>query len=269
MTDTVIRASYTSSYPDCARRGAARMFSAEIESMGFPLRRLPPHIGAVVGTATHVVITSALAHKIETGELGDEAASEELGVASLAEQTRDGVMWDAVTTTIATAQRQVMRQARSYRQHIAPSIEPELVEQRIEAAAGAGVIVSGQIDVYDRRGTLVGDVKTGKMSRWNAPQYGTYSRLLRTDGRPVKRIEEHYLPRVALSESQPRPEIIVYDVTACEQASATIINHIARDLTEFRETGSPEAFLANPMSMLCSDKYCCAWGTTFCTAWRK
>lgn len=268
MTDTIIRASSTSSYPDCPRRGASRMFENEIKAMGYELRRLPPHIGAVTGTATHVAVYWALAEKITTGELGNQAEAEGRAMDSLKASTAEGVMWDGVTTTMNTAQLQVVRQSRTYRQHISATLSPLMVEQRIEAPSGDGITVSGQIDVYDERGTLVGDLKTGKMIRWNAPQYGTYSRLLRTDGKEVKRIEEHYVPRVPLDQDQPRPEIIPYDIGAAERASASIIKHIAQDLAEFRRTGNPDTFLANPMSMLCTDKFCNAWGTAWCRSHR-
>lgn len=268
MTETRIRASYTSSYPDCTRRGAARMFENEIKAQGYELRRLPPNIGAVTGTATHAAVYWALAEKITTGELGNETESEQRALESLRLGTAEGVMWDAVTTTMSTAQRQVLRQAKTYRQNIAVRMTPVLVETRIEATVGNGIIVSGQIDAYgDMDGqpdTLLGDLKTGKMLRWNAPQYGTYTRLLRTDGRAPKRIEEHFVPRVPLDQEQPRPEIIPYDIGTAERASAAIIKRIGADLAEFRQTGNPDTFIANPMSMLCSDKFCSAWGTAWC-----
>src|SRR5260370_152870 len=124
MTDTIVRASSTSSYPDCPRRGAARMFENEIKSMGYELRRLPPHIGAVTGTATHVAVYWALSEKITTGELGNQTEAESRAMESLRAGTAEGVMWDGVTTTMNTAQRQVVRQSRIYRQHVAATLSP-------------------------------------------------------------------------------------------------------------------------------------------------
>lgn len=263
VTDAIVRASYTSSYPDCPKRGAGRIFENEIKALGYELRRLPPNIGAVTGTATHAAVTFALAEKIKTGALGNQTESEQRGIESLAKETAEGVMWDDVTTTMNTAQRQVIRQARSYRVYVAEHVQPVLVEARIEAPTGDGIIISGQIDLYDSTETLR-DLKTGKQSRWNAPQYGTYSRLLRTDDKPVKRIIEDYLPRVRLDQDQPRPVEIAYDVGQAERASAAVIKRIGADLAEFRTTGNPDAFLPNPLSVLCSDKFCSAFGTAWC-----
>ncbi len=269
MTDTVIRASSTSSYADCPRRGAARSFRDLVESFGFSLRSLPPHIGAVIGTATHVAVYSALAEKITTGALGNQTEAEQRALDSLTKDTEHGVSWDEVTTTMNTAQRQVIKQARTYRSYVAEKIDPLLVEEALDAHAESGVVVSGHVDVYDRSGTLVGDLKTGKWQRWNAPQYGSYSMLLRSHGFPVQRIEEHYVKRVRVDDDQPRPEITSYDVGQSERASALVIKRIGRDLAEFRETGNPDAFLPNPMSVLCSDKFCSAHSTSFCSAWKK
>jgi hypothetical protein len=50
---TVIRCSALTAYPDCNRRGAARLFWREISSMGFRLRSTPRGIGAAIGSAVH------------------------------------------------------------------------------------------------------------------------------------------------------------------------------------------------------------------------
>lgn len=264
MTDTVIRASSTSGYVDCGLRTAARIIPDEFEAMGFKLRTLPQNIGAVIGTATHVAIYSPLKIKADTGTLGDEREAQERGLESLAENTAAGVMWDELTATLNAAQKQVIRLSHIYRVNISEKLMPVLVEERMESRTDSGLIVSGQIDVYADGETLLGDAKTGKMQRWNAPQYGTYSRLLRTQGWPVEKIEEHYVPRVRLDQEQPPPKIVSIDVGVAERASASIIKRIERDLAAFRETGNPDAFIANPMSMLCGDRFCPAHSTALC-----
>jgi hypothetical protein len=35
-------------------------------------------------------------------------------------------------------------------------------------------------------------------------------------------------------------------------------------MAQFNATGDVNCFMANQMSMMCSDKYCPAWGTKFC-----
>ena len=61
-------------------------------------------------------------------------------------------------------------------------------------------------------------------------------------------------------------------VAQAETAASNILRHIAGDLETFRNgdpvrrilPGDPWAFQANPSSILCSPKYCPAFGTTFC-----
>src|SRR3990167_1255568 len=49
----VIRPSSLSSFMDCGRRAATKLFWREIHGAGFTLRSLPAGIGAATGTATH------------------------------------------------------------------------------------------------------------------------------------------------------------------------------------------------------------------------
>jgi hypothetical protein len=58
-------------------------------------------------------------------------------------------------------------------------------------------------------------------------------------------------------------------VAQCENVAMSLIRKLERDYKEFLETGDPNTFLANPASMLCSEKYCPAWGTGFCQFGRK
>jgi len=61
-------------------------------------------------------------------------------------------------------------------------------------------------------------------------------------------------------------------IAPAETAATNIIRHIEGDLRTFREgdparrilPGDPWSFVANPASILCSPKYCPAFGTQFC-----
>lgn len=268
MTDApskpTLRPSSLSSYMDCSRRAATKLFWREIHDAGFTLRSLSAGIGAATGTATHAGMGYMLREKMLTGELGNETEQDQRALASLSEQTAPGVTYDTTSPNMNTAQAQVLRQVRSYRQFVAPGLEPIAVEQRYEAETG-GVILSGQPDVASDG---VHDLKTGKL-RANHPQYGCYSLLLRTHGIEVQRIIEDFVPRVAISKPQPEPQQIVYDVTICENLAVSLLGKLERDYREFMETGNPNSFLANPSSMLCSDKYCGAHGTDFCHFGRR
>lgn len=244
---------------DCGRRAATKLFWREIHDAGFTLRSLSAGIGAATGTATHAGMGYMLREKMFTGELGNETEQDQRVLESLSEQVAPGCTYDTTSPNLNTAQAQVLRQVRSYRQHVAPKLEPVAVEHRFEAETG-GIILSGQPDVATDG---VHDLKTGKL-RANHPQYGSYSLLLRSHGIEVKSIIEDFVPRVAIQKPQPEPQQIVYDVALCENIAVSLIGKLERDYREFLETGNPNAFVANPSSMLCSDRYCGAWGTNFC-----
>ncbi len=78
-----------------------------------------------------------------------------------------------------------------------------------------------------------------------------------------------YIPRGADGRPQKEAETIEYDRGACLRHAVGTIKRIKRAVLEFRQTGDPEAFPANPMSQLCTNKYCSARGTSFCDAWRR
>jgi len=249
---------------DCGRRAATKLFWREIHDAGFTLRPLNAGIGAATGTATHVAMAFMLREKMLTGELGNETEQDQRALASLSETIAPGVTYDSTSPNLDTAQKQVLRQSKSYRLFIAPKLNPIAVEQRYEAQT-SGMMLSGQPDVA---ADGVHDLKTGKL-RPNHPQYGAYSLLLRTHGIETPRIVEDFVPRVSIQKPQPDPQEIIYDVAQCENVAMSLIRKLERDYKEFLETGDPNTFLANPASMLCSEKYCQAWGTNFCQFGRK
>ena len=261
-----IRASSLTSYPDCLRRTAARIFKSDIEDAGFKLRQPPTGIGAATGSATHTGAAYMLRGKIERGEQGDEADAIELAIDALRADIEPGVTWDKTSPGLNTAERQVVRQVRSYGRYVAPNIEPETVEEYLEQPLkeGGNIWVTGHTDVKIERG--IRDLKTGSMRRANGYQYGTYSLLYRSAGLEVDFLIEDFIPRVSINKEQPRPEVHHYDVAEAENAAYAIIKHMVGDLQTFRETGDPWSFLANPMSVLCSAKYCPAHSTPFCRA---
>lgn len=263
----VVRASYLSTYADCPRRAAARIFRPTLVDAGYEFARRKPHIGAATGSATHAAIASSLTEKVKTGQLGNETAADQAGLEALDAEIERGVSWDGTTPDLNTAQKQVLRQHHVYRQQIGAKIQPTAVEQRLEALHHAtGFVVSGQSDVVvttiDAR---LRDTKTGTQKWANGPQYGGYAMLLDAHGLPVISIIEDYIRRAKISEAQPAVEEVSYSVERCKLLATSVLRHMRRDLDLFQATGSPLAFLANPNSVLCSDKFCPAWGTAWCT----
>jgi hypothetical protein len=257
----VIRPSSLPSWPDCQRRTAARTAGPLVREMGFELRQLPQRAGPAVGTATHAAVAHTMQAKIDTGASANQVETEQAGLQALDETTANGVEWDGVTPNFNTAQKQVLRHYRVYRLHLEDGIMPRSVERRIEKVTKRGNTLSGQPDQTDDG---VHDLKTGVARRVNIAQYGAYSMLLRADGEDPQHITEDYIRRVAIDKEQPVPEQVPYNVVLAERVAAAIITDIERAFEIFEREGDNMIFTANPGSMLCSDRWCVAYGTDFC-----
>ncbi len=270
LHDITIRASSLSSYLDCPRRWAARHITGIVVSAGFYPRSLPSSVGAVIGSGTHSAIAYDLEHKMRTGELAPFRDAEAAGIAELEERIEvEGVMFDDISQDVSSAQMQVRRLARTHREDVGVRISPIVVEERMNVRHWSGLVVSGQIDTLIEKPNRLRDVKTGKRRGANWAQYGTYSRLLRSHGKPIAAISEDFLLRVPLSKDQPRVVEVAYDIDTCETQAEQTIQRVARDVAKFRASGDRETFAANPASSLCSDRFCPAAGTSFCALWRK
>ena len=68
---------------------------------------------------------------------------------------------------------------------------------------------------------------------------------------------------------QPKPVTETQDVREIETAAIQVLAKMVTDIDEFRRTGDPWSFLANPNSRLCSPDWCKAWGTDFCREHRR
>lgn len=263
MLETVIRASSLSGYADCPRRTAARILRSEIENAGYILRSTPKTIGGMVGTAMHAGTAHIMTEKKKTGFLGNIIEAEQAALESLENEIAgDTFLYDKYTPDLNDAQKQTLSLLKACRQEILPHITPVEVEIRLEAKVSENLILSGQLDLTAEHGLM--DWKSGRMRRPNGPQYGAYRLLAKTHGKIGDKTTEIFIRRVKADKPQPMPEIHEYQAATVENSAISVIKHMARDIDEFRKTGDPREFLANPSSMLCSDKYCPAWGTGFC-----
>lgn len=272
MTEHVIRPSYLPSWSDCSRRTAARLFADLIKGAGYELRPLPSTVGATVGSAVHASASYTLEHKRDDGTLGHEDEALDRAMAEFDRRAEeDGCLYDATTNSRNTAQQQIRRMSHSYRTVIAPELQPVLVEERLEVESGDGFVLSGQMDSLSAEPHRIRDVKSGVRRRANAAQYGAYSMIARAHGHDVRQLAEDFIPRVRLDKPQPDPETHLIPIDVAEQEAWEIIADIRTSVSEFvRRVGDPNgpppngAFRANPMSQLCTDRYCAAWGTDFC-----
>lgn len=254
-------------YPDCGRRQAARMFPVEIREAGFTLRQIPPSVGASVGTGTHSAVGHLMEHKASHDVLLADSICEEIGITELHKRVQDeGVRWDPTSPNLNTAEKQVRRQFKTYRIHLAPIIRPVQVERRITFKTKRGNELSGQIDLADDG---IRDLKTGTTKRSNLAQYGGYAMLRRAEGGRVPHIKEDYVARVRLDKEQPPPEVIDYDPELSQRVAARIVESMEDDYDAFNASGDNMVFMANPNTVLCGDKFCPAWGTDWCEEGRK
>jgi hypothetical protein len=280
---TIIRASALSSWPDCNRRGAARLFRSEIEAAGYRLRHIPRGIGAAIGTAVHKAAQVLLGEKAASGVLPPASVATDAALDELHAQLGTGEIAYDVSFTLNRneATRQAISMTHIYRSVVAPKVEPILVEERLEAEVAPGLVLSGHADVVAREPGAVRDLKTGvRRPASVAPQLGAYSLLSRSHGLDITRALIDFIQRVRPARPQPDPLSSSLEVAQAETAATNILRHIEGDLATFRHgdparqilPGDPWAFQANPASVLCGEKYCPCWGTTgshsFCNEWQ-
>ncbi len=255
-----IRASSLPSYADCARRTAAKMLQKDLEAMGIEFNYNPTGIGATIGTSTHEGANSILGTFISEGFLGNTNIAIDAAHNKFEEiRQSEEIVYDDITPSYDRASIQLKGLISSYREHIAPKIQPLQIELRLEVDLGDSFILSGQYDVREIK--AIRDLKTGAVSRGNIAQYGAYAILNISHGNNIESLVEDYLPR---SSSTKQPSFYYYDTQTAIISAKKILKQIKSDVAEFKATQNPFSFQANPQSTLCSDKFCPVWGTEFC-----
>ena len=242
------------------------MFASEIKEAGYTLREIVSHVGASVGTGTHAAVASCMSAKMTTGELGNQTEDEQRGIASLEEQVGYGVVWDPTTPNLSTGQKQVVRMYRSYRAGVAPAVQPTAIERRLEFRTRRGNVLSGQVDLVERG---LRDVKTGVLQRYNLAQYGAYSLLERAAQGEVAFLVEDYIKRVDIDKEQPAPVEVQYPVALAERVAANVIADVEEKYARFIASGDNLVFRANAGSVLCGDRFCPAFSSTWCEEHRR
>lgn len=277
----IIRVSSLTTYPECSRRSAAQMFRREIVAAGYKLRTLPRGIGAAAGTSVHKAAEVTLAEKAKGGSLPPLSVATDCAVETLKEEIKEGLEFDGIrgaSRNAGEAEHQVISMSSAYHRVVAPTIEPILIEERLEAEVAPGLILSGKPDLVAREPSGIHDLKSGaRGNRSHNPQIGGYSLLVRSNAiADVETASVDFVQRVRPDKTQPDPVSHPVRIADAETAAANIVRHIAEDLRVFREgdddrhllPGDPWAFLANPNSVLCGERYCSAWGTDFCREWK-
>lgn len=277
-----VRASSLPSYAMCPRRSAANLMWRELVDE-YGLRSTLRHIGAIVGTAVHAGSASVMREFQCTGELmspGALSAAQDEAVESIRTDTAGDWQDDDVTPDRNTAEFQAARMIETYRDHTDPVAVPALIERGLKMRIGEGLIVTGHLDRVDALAVVNGqprDLKTGRRRPQAFAQYGGYSLLLRANSQTVRELQhvkltgafvEDYLPRARKSKDQPPPVSHAYPQGLIEREALSTARRMERDFQEFRRTGDPESFMCNPASFFCSERFCPAYGSTWCNAWR-
>lgn len=265
-----IRASMLPSYPDCPRRAVAKQYRRKFEKLGYQFRELPPSVGAAVGTAVHAGAEQLLRAKWEGRQITVEQALEP-AIAGFSEETGKGAIWDDTTPNANVAAEQIKRMIACYQYGpLAPEMpltinDQPAVELELKANAGDGWELTGHIDLVTDA-AWVRDTKTGALSRPYHAQLGAYSLLVRSNKilPAVNGAAIDFIKRVGKTKPQPPCEGQEYPVAPCERNAMGLIERIKVDVKHFDVTGNVNVFMANQMSMMCSDKYCPAFGTAFC-----
>jgi hypothetical protein len=279
---TFIRVSTLATYPDCERRGAARLFRREIDAAGFKLRQTPYGIGAAVGTAVHKGVAVELGEAATAGRLPPVSVPLDAAVESLTEQLALGeVAFDGKrgpTQNRGQAVHQAASMVRTYHANVAPKLKPITVEHRLEAEISPGFVLSGQSDQVCREPQSIRDLKTGTRSPASvSAQIGGYSLLNRSHNMTIDTASMDWIKRVSERVEQPPPVSQTVKLLHAETAASMVLAHIMLGIKTFRQgdpergilPGDPWAFLANPSSILCSAKWCPAHGTEFCHEWSE
>jgi hypothetical protein len=258
------------SYPDCPRRAVAKQYRRKFEKLGYQFRELPPSVGAAAGTAVHTGAEQLLRAKWAGKKITVEQALEP-AISGFSEETGKGAIWDDTTPNANVAVEQIKRMVACY-QYGPLSTEMPLtineqpaVELELEANAGDGWKLTGHIDLVTEAG-WVRDTKTGALVRPYHAQLGAYSLLVRSNSilSTVSGAAIDFIKRVGKTKPQPPCEIQEYPVAPCERNATGLIRRVKDDMARFDAAGDINCFMANQMSMMCSNKYCPAWGTDFC-----
>ena len=257
-----VRASSLPKWADCPRRSAANIFNKELRELGYDFRSHGKFVSGILGTAVHAGASHTLKNKmVEKDTPLNEAI--EISIETYKKKSVDGIDYDDITNTRNTAEKQITNISTVFHTQIAPSLHPLAVEQEMKAKLSDTMIVSGHAD--DIEEDSVHDTKTGASGQTYQAQGGCYSLSAKANQIAVpKEFVVDHIPRTSLRKPQPDAVQYRYDIGLCEQEAKSVLNEIKRTWMLFDEHHDPAVFMANLSSMLCSPKYCAAFGTDWC-----
>lgn len=254
------------SFFDCPRREIIKIIPDTMESAGFKFQPRDQVVAAIVGTATHAAAEELIKLKKEAGESADVHIDMAIGkgIDSFYDQSSEseGIIYDDITNNNNTAEAQIRQLTGFYKHGILPFIESDsaLTEVSLEATIN-GIDVTGHADIISQHDLR--DFKSSKKQNYLA-QLGMYSILNRAMGGEDKDLYVDFLPRTSIDKPFTGKTIVKYNRTIAEKVAISTIEHVKFNVELFNKTGDPYSIPANPKSMLCSNKYCTAFNTSFC-----
>jgi len=259
-----IRASYLSSYTDCPRRNAAKMFKGIIEESGINFSSVKKQVGAAIGTGVHTGAKYLMKEKL-MGEMCKLDHIVEISTETYRSEIEEGILYDTISPSNNVAEGQIKAISRAYFHLVAPNIKPVDVEKEFTATIGDNYTIIGHPDIVSYSG--INDLKTGGGNlRTYYEQMGAYLLLVKSNQKSSqdKKLIINWVPRVPKNKPAAVPVEIEYNSSLCEKSAYSIIKRIIFDFNNYLENKDPECFPTNFMSILCSPKYCIAHGTNFC-----
>lgn len=201
---------------------------------------------------------------LKDGVTADIETAIDAAIDKYEEKTSQGVDFDDRTNSHNAARKQIRTILTNLLSEINPDAGKNILdlERRIIADIDEDFQLSGQPDIA--MVSSVDDTKFGGVLRPAQCQFGGYSLLRKSVGHVVKKTRMIYAPRVSVGSAYPGVQVVTYDPAVCERAAWWTIKSIVRDVRRYRELQAPTVFQCNPMSQMCSSRYCEAHGTDWC-----
>jgi hypothetical protein len=252
-------------YADCPRRAAAKQFYELVYDKGYSLKPSRKSIGAVIGISVHAAAGYAARSFIDTGKWADIKTSLECSMQKYKTECEYQVDYDNTTRSATDSEKQLKTLVNSLYIEVLPKVTPKYSELKLAAQITTEIQFTGSFDFYNTD-LLLDDLKCGSRDRSYHSQLGGYGLLAMSNGfdRPAGYRIWH-LPRTAISKSYSGAQLTIYDADTCTNSAMYALRQIEKDVNRFVKTGNCWEFPANPMSQMCSEKYCSAYGTDFCS----
>lgn len=267
-----VHASSLPTHQDCPRRWAA----AHVKEVGEAYELAPKGIGSILGDRAHAGAARMLLAKQLNGSWDWQQAAEEQ-IEELRQIIRtSAITWDKLTREPGVAEKQLLNLLFEFNRGVMPTANAHLVELEMRAKWSEFIRIVGKMDYIEKidRSWSIGDHKFSSMLSPYHSQLGCYSILLQAqpffieqEGE-IKDLILNWIKRVGVrAKVQPEVVQIGYDLEACENAAGKQLDEIEKEVKEYRATGNPWAFNANPNSKFCTKASCRAFGTKWCDQW--